>query len=571
MMRVYCVFVLVALMGVALNAQAATEKELLLRSMRPRAMGWLGSFERLQARTIDVAFSPDNRRLEGHATVAWTNATGRRLETVFVRIAANAATENGVRWTDVRASIDGRESVQVDVSRHSASILQVRLPTPLAPRARLTLVGRLEATLERTVVSRGPGGTAGAALHRPSSRHSGTFACSPSICTAAGFAPEVPAIVKGAFDLSEPADVGDVGTYSEPFSLLLSVVAPKNVQVVATGHRVGELDEGDDRVRRTFVLAGARDVAFVASADFEERETTVRGIRVKSVFRARHASFGARALSVARASLEAFEDAFGPYPWAEFTLCESALDGQAGGVEFASLALLSSGLYADVSDENVPLPFKALGRDFRDELFDFTVRHEVAHQWWHGLVGSHAALEPWVDEPLAQWSALYATRRTMGQTAASLVRRRQIELNFQAFVMMGGDDAPAARPAQSFSDVVEYGALLYGKAPLLFAEIERLSGEKALTDALKRYVTRHRFRRADSAALQSALEQASREHAPAIRRLWRRWMTDAKGTTDIPALGLDDFFAVLGGAPEQVQANDRNRRTPGSQAPSVDE
>ena len=32
------------------------------------------------------------------------------------------------------------------------------------------------------------------------------------------------------------------------------------------------------------------------------------------------------------------------------------------------------------------------------------VTHEVAHQWWYGLVGNNQAAEPWLDESFAQYS-----------------------------------------------------------------------------------------------------------------------------------------------------------------------
>ena len=37
-----------------------------------------------------------------------------------------------------------------------------------------------------------------------------------------------------------------------------------------------------------------------------------------------------------------------------------------------------------------------------DGMLEFVVAHEVAHQWWHGLVGSDSRDHPYVDEALAQ-------------------------------------------------------------------------------------------------------------------------------------------------------------------------
>jgi aminopeptidase N len=38
------------------------------------------------------------------------------------------------------------------------------------------------------------------------------------------------------------------------------------------------------------------------------------------------------------------------------------------------------------------------------EVDKWTVAHEVAHQWWYGLVGNDQYAEPWLDESLATWS-----------------------------------------------------------------------------------------------------------------------------------------------------------------------
>ena len=34
----------------------------------------------------------------------------------------------------------------------------------------------------------------------------------------------------------------------------------------------------------------------------------------------------------------------------------------------------------------------------------YTVAHELAHQWWWGIVGNDEFAEPWLDESLATWS-----------------------------------------------------------------------------------------------------------------------------------------------------------------------
>jgi hypothetical protein len=68
---------------------------------------------------------------------------------------------------------------------------------------------------------------------------------------------------------------------------------------------------------------------------------------------------------------------FGPYPWPTFTL--AITPGLGGGIEYPSHVMQGPGTG---------------GR---------TTSHEVAHQWFYGLVGNDQGRDPWLDEGLASW------------------------------------------------------------------------------------------------------------------------------------------------------------------------
>ncbi len=61
------------------------------------------------------------------------------------------------------------------------------------------------------------------------------------------------------------------------------------------------------------------------------------------------------------------------------------------GQECDALVFLSTDFYSQYSGGS------------RNNLTTIGV-HEIAHQWWYGLVGSDQALEPWLDEALAVYS-----------------------------------------------------------------------------------------------------------------------------------------------------------------------
>ena len=83
-----------------------------------------------------------------------------------------------------------------------------------------------------------------------------------------------------------------------------------------------------------------------------------------------------------------FESLFGPYPYGSLSVVQSDLnDGQ----EFDGLVFLASKFY-DEYDGSARSNLVAIGV------------HEMAHQWWFGLVGSDQAMEPWLDEAMAVYS-----------------------------------------------------------------------------------------------------------------------------------------------------------------------
>jgi len=83
-----------------------------------------------------------------------------------------------------------------------------------------------------------------------------------------------------------------------------------------------------------------------------------------------------------------FEAKFAPYPYDSLSVVETeSPDGQ----EYDGLVFLSSDFYDQYGGSN------------RSNMVSIGV-HEIAHNWWFGLVGNDQALEPWLDEALSVYS-----------------------------------------------------------------------------------------------------------------------------------------------------------------------
>jgi hypothetical protein len=75
--------------------------------------------------------------------------------------------------------------------------------------------------------------------------------------------------------------------------------------------------------------------------------------------------------------LEDFGRRYGPYPWPAFTL--AITPGVGGGIEYPGHVMQGPGTLGSITS------------------------HEVAHQWFYGLVGNDQGSDPWLDEGLASW------------------------------------------------------------------------------------------------------------------------------------------------------------------------
>jgi aminopeptidase N len=82
-------------------------------------------------------------------------------------------------------------------------------------------------------------------------------------------------------------------------------------------------------------------------------------------------------LTAAQQSVATFSASFGTYPYPELDVVLGAFP-DFGGMEYPTIIF--------------------------SEVDKWTVAHEVAHQWWYGLVGNDQYAEPWLDESLATWS-----------------------------------------------------------------------------------------------------------------------------------------------------------------------
>lgn len=496
-------------MDLALRHLRAGEKARLEKALGP------ATFHPLYRVALEL--EPAARRVSGRVQVELTVAAPTRSVVLHAR--PNAFTPNALVLGP--ATAQGRPAA---LHRKSPSVYRVELPELVPPGTRVRVEVSLRATVPLQQEAAEEVNPLAMLLPRGKDKTDhGAFSATGKFMQLVGVVPVLPATEQGAED--EPPGVGDLGT-SVPAQVLATVSAPAGWEVFAPGELLGEVPEKDGRTRYTFAAAAVREFPVFAAKGYERTSMEVGDVAVE----VRHAKgpHGEEMLMHAATSLQQLESKLGPYPWRSLRVVEAPLTDGAGGMEFCGLITVASMLTGSSGGG-----LSALGLQGLEGMVEFTVAHEVAHQYFAGLVGSDPVRHGVVDEALTQHAALLVLEGAHGKAVADGAREQQLRAAWHMQRMMGGQDAAADRPSASFRNESEYAAAVYAKAPFLYDAQRKLVGDATWFRALRTYVDTYRYRFAGPRSLTEIATRLSPAHASELERLRRRWMDEAHGDEDM--------------------------------------
>ena len=282
-----------------------------------------------------------------------------------------------------------------------------------------------------------------------------------------------------------PGAIRELGEsfYSVAADYEVSFVTPRGLDTAATGTMTERTQVGGGRWRTTYAATQVRDFAW-AAGQLKRVVRSARGTDVVVSYQPGAVS-PAQARGMADAAVDVVEtlgSAFGDYPYAEVDV---VLAGHAsfGGMEYPTIV------------------FSGLSR--------ITMAHELAHQWFYGVVGNDQYSEPWLDESFATWA---------------------MRLSFDPRKGCRGISWPSANA--SFTKDMgywatqrgQYGLVYYGGACML-ANLSKRFGHERFLRIVGRYVARHHLDIARTEDFMAAIETALAKHLPGfdVAAYWDRW------------------------------------------------
>lgn len=286
--------------------------------------------------------------------------------------------------------------------------------------------------------------------------------------------------------------------YADFATYQLVINVPREYVVGATGKRLESHWSGRRRVD-TFVADQVHDVAWCAYPNFEQFTFSTAGPRVLLLAPRGYDFVVALHRTAVRAGIRHFSRLFGAYPYDTLTVIIPPRGAKgAEGMEYPTL-FVTSGPWFYLPYTRVPFP-----------SHEITTIHELAHQWFQGMIASNEVAAPLLDEGIAQWATGDLMRKMYGQSRSGLAFGKISIDVFELFRMaLFWDDHPAPSSMLAANEYTpdELVRSIYYRPALVLETARRTWGPQKFKRALGNYARAQRFRYPETGDLLDAFNR----------------------------------------------------------------
>jgi len=262
--------------------------------------------------------------------------------------------------------------------------------------------------------------------------------------------------------------------------------------VVASTGNLAEAKSEEGFVTYNYSAKAVRDFAIVASKNYKVMSQTVDGVAINYYYYKDADSEASLATAVG--AYKFYSQNVGKYPYDQLSVCETEFCF--GGMEYPQLVMVTSG-----------------GNSYLEAL-----AHEVAHQWFYGVVGNNQINDAWMDEGLAEFlTYLYM------DDAGTLPLSQSVKANYKTYTTYVDvlnnyyDDVDISfRKLPDYRNDNEYVVMTYVKGSLMFNTLYETMGKTKFMKALSDYYTQAAFTVAPSTQMIQCFAKVGGEEIAAI-------------------------------------------------------
>ena len=291
--------------------------------------------------------------------------------------------------------------------------------------------------------------------------------------------------------------------YSNLANYQVELTYPQNFTLASTGEqekitKSAENGQKNNQTTTKMTAKAVRDFAMVLGKDFKTKSQQVEDTTI--IYYYYGDTKPESSLETAKKSVLTFNQKFGKYPYKTLSVVETGF--LFGGMEYPTLVMISDNLekYDDYTN---------------------TIVHEIAHQWWYGVVGNNEFEHGWLDESLAEYSVVVFYEDNPEYEIFRDVCIKNAITSYTMFVDVYKDvfdevDTSMNRSLDQFATEPEYVYAAYVKGMIMFDDIRNLIGDKNFFASLKNYYKQYGGKNATPTNLIAVFENTSHKRLKAI-------------------------------------------------------
>lgn len=268
--------------------------------------------------------------------------------------------------------------------------------------------------------------------------------------------------------------------YSESSDYKVTIAVPSGMIVTGTGVNTSKKAENSMDIL-SFEALNNRDFVLFMSKDYKNLSTTVDGIKVNSYY-LREKETASRMLNLASEALKFYNKVYGKYPYPEYDVVETYLQG--GAMEYPTATQMG--------------PYMKLSSDYRTgkfTFFDEAVVHETAHQWWYSTVGNNEFKEPVLDETFTSYATALFFEKQFGEYSPLAVKASFLTMPAKNY-------GPISRETDKYN-WNDFSLVIYKIAPVILEDLRQKVGEEKFNNIFKSYYEKFKYK---NASLEGFLE-----------------------------------------------------------------
>jgi aminopeptidase N len=282
--------------------------------------------------------------------------------------------------------------------------------------------------------------------------------------------------------------------YSDMANYEVTMTVPSKAVLASTGE-VKSASESGGKSTYNLSARAVRDFAMCISDNF--KTITGKAGKTSVTYYYYDEEKPEASLKAAIDSITTFNGMFGEYPYKTLAVAKTGF--MHGGMEYPNLVFISD------------------AANMKDEYYQEVIIHEVAHQWWYGVVGNDQIRDAWMDEGLADYSVtLFYERNTeYNQKRSDRIMQTMKEYLVYTDIIkayMQKDktlDTSMNRALNQYNTESEYVYMTYAKGHLLFDNLRNTIGDKSFFDGIKDYYAKNMFKNVKQEHMIGAFESAS--------------------------------------------------------------